>query len=726
MNKIVKFSAFALVQVLTVFGAFALKPINTGDALKDSVAMANRRTALRCLSLSSDYAASGNWNAVSSQVELGLSYDDSISDLWYLKALAFSNLKKPAANVLAFVETALENDNWASYNYDSARVLYADILSDTLRSQEVSAVLDKAPLVFSADAEYIRAKAYYRLGTPGSLEQARTKIDNARKIYPRDERFPLLFFKSESPENNDPAVRSEAQFFISQIKQYADAAPSKAADLEAYAAVFARGDERVRMLQSFNARGFRHPLYAKAALDSGLLTQEQAVSYIEDFSDSGIDYDILVQLVRSLTEDSAKEKMASYLLAFNGSILRDMDGDGIYNMSVKYSRGRPQTIIYDANQDQLYEWRVACDFGTPVSGTANPANMDFEYGEYPYLKNVSFRDLSGTVITSFELPAGSLSWTPVNLKADPVLTLSESLPFFFPELNVEDYNPQDFYKLGIVNPLQRGAVYPLPVEKLVKGSSVAIVPTRERKGAFIRFAVLDGKIQTGDYFYEGKLYAHSEFKNDIPSVRMVDSDGDGIFEMTEIYASDKDGSMDVHSMEDERNIIINMLGIKTASTPWYLKQVQVDTNKDSVPDFTEQYSSYGGKVLSWDTDGDGKWDVRYVRASRTKAQDGTDNPITEEAFFYDENKNQVHVVAKGGKPVSVKKGNIALDVHEDSLYKFYWIGKEGANELAKQVLTELNKQKSESIAVIVEYGGIRVKGIKIGENSYGMIIPPLN
>ena len=207
---------------------------------------------------------------------------------------------------------------------------------------------------------------------------------------------------------------------------------------------------------------------------------------------------------------------------------------------------------------------------------------------------------------------------------------------------------------------------------------------------------------------------------------MVDSDGDGIFETTEIYASDKDGSMDVHSMEDERNIIINMLGIKTASTPWYLKQVQVDTNKDSVPDFTEQYSSYGGKVLSWDTDGDGKWDVRYVRASRTKAQDGTDNPITEEAFFYDENKNQVHVVAKGGKPVSVKKGNIALDVHEDSLYKFYWIGKEGSNELAKQVLTELNKQKSESIAVIVEYGGIRVKGIKIGENSYGMIIPPLN
>ena len=46
MNKIVKIGVFALFEFASIFSAVARKPINTGDALKDSAAMANRRTGV--------------------------------------------------------------------------------------------------------------------------------------------------------------------------------------------------------------------------------------------------------------------------------------------------------------------------------------------------------------------------------------------------------------------------------------------------------------------------------------------------------------------------------------------------------------------------------------------------------------------------------------------------------------------------------------------------------
>ena len=39
------------------FIAYALEPIRTGDSLKDSADLANRRTALRCLSNATGYVS---------------------------------------------------------------------------------------------------------------------------------------------------------------------------------------------------------------------------------------------------------------------------------------------------------------------------------------------------------------------------------------------------------------------------------------------------------------------------------------------------------------------------------------------------------------------------------------------------------------------------------------------------------------------------------------------
>ena len=143
--------------------ASALEPVKTGDPLADSASIANRRTALRCLSLAKEYAAQKDWNAVISQSMLGLAYDDGIADLWYVYAVAENELDATKAEILPLVTKALTQGEWVDYNRDGARILYADILCDTGRYKEVPAVLDAKPVLFSADAEYIRAKAYYRM-----------------------------------------------------------------------------------------------------------------------------------------------------------------------------------------------------------------------------------------------------------------------------------------------------------------------------------------------------------------------------------------------------------------------------------------------------------------------------------------------------------------------------------------------------------------------------------
>ena len=59
------------------------------------------------------------------------------------------------------------------------------------------------------------------------------------------------------------------------------------------------------------------------------------------------------------------------------------------------------------------------------------------------------------------------------------------------------------------------------------------------------------------------------------------------------------------------------------------------------------------------------------------------------------------------------------------MYKFYWLGKTGSSELAKEVLTNLSRNPTQCVAMVVEHDGIRVKGIKIGDTAYGMIMKGL-
>ena len=130
----------------SVFWAFVLSFIclfSSGLASQSASKIANRQTAIRCLQLAKSFINQNSWDSVPSRIEMGLAYDDSISDLWYLNAVTKFHFGSSRSEVLPLVEKALACDEWVDYNRDNARILYADLLCDTGSYQKALDLLDE-------------------------------------------------------------------------------------------------------------------------------------------------------------------------------------------------------------------------------------------------------------------------------------------------------------------------------------------------------------------------------------------------------------------------------------------------------------------------------------------------------------------------------------------------------------------------------------------------------
>ncbi len=672
----------------------------------NSANLANRKTALRCLELAKNYSAKKQWTLAVSQAELGLSYDNKIADLWYILAVSKTGMGESKNNVLQLVTKSLYSGEWLDYNRDSARVLYADILSDTLRGEQAIEVLDSKPVIFSADAEYIRAKSYYRIG---QKENARLKIDTARKMYPDDIRFPLLFFTYEDSKDTDEFVVKTASNFNQRIRLYGNGAPELDAELQIKAAGFAFGEEQERMLKSFNARRYRHPLYAILAYQNNLLTPQKALSYMASFADSRVDFDLFNQFFNILAESKdseVMEKSKEYLAQYSGILCFDTDGDKINNMEVKFTRGRPATIVYDQNQDENNEFIVACDFGVPVHADVNYNHFSVEWENYPYLSTAVFHGSDNSELVKFNIIQNELAWSPVSIEYNQ---------FIYDEFGVEFYIPS--YAKNQV---------PLTTKLLVDKCYNYQLKSRERKNALITYIVLDGHTQLAEYTMNGKLYAQAEFQNGVPAIRIVDADDDGVFETTEFYGFTKDVDLMIQTSEEEKAIMTNLFGLPSTGEGFYLSKIQIDRNKNTIPDFIEEYMAFGEKFTSWDTNEDGLWDVQYHRLPRVKDSQGRLDPLVEESSFYDIKKDlMITVRAVDGVPSKVISGDQNLEVIKDKENDFYWIGQAGGEFDAQICVNELNALGNQGECIVVTTKENKILCVRVGNYLYGKIVHAL-
>jgi hypothetical protein len=689
--------------VLSALCMFLLIIISPLSAQGKSLSAANRKTAVRFLKLAEEYLIEKNWDSAYSQARMGIAYDDTVADLWYMEAAAESGLGKPRAEVLPLVTKALSEGQWVDYNRDGARILYSDLLCDTGEYAKAVDVIDAPPFIYSADAEYIRVKAYYRMNTPESVSKARNEVNGARKIYSDDTRFPRLFFRYEyAGKKGDisPEVQSIADSFITRMSQYSN--PD--AELEIYAALFATGSKKVRMLQAFSAHNNEHPLYAGAALAAGLMTQPQALDYFFRFADKTVSLSMLTSFVPLITEDAAKNSLIEHLNAYDGVLTVDTDGDLEPNLTVQYKRGRPQSLVWDSNNDGVNEWTALCDFGTPVSVNLGAGKIELYYGTYPAVVKAVFSGNAGKFRdASFTLADETFNWSPFEMKTLAQFKNDPGCDFFVPVVDLRLAQPD--------------------TDALLKASSSYEIPSQERGGSTIVFTMLDGLPRTADYYTGGisaqsadrKMYAHEVFKNGYPAMRSVDNDDDGIFETTETFGYDPTGKM--HNTAQDNVVTDGNLSEKSGV---YIKMIQIDEDGDTVPDFTEEYLPDGGKIASWDTDADGNWNIRYERYPQKDEK----NIIIEDASFYvPPEKSLVTVTSVNGEPVKVSSGNFSYTVAKGIEDGLFWIGTEGSHEDERNALAVLNRSSSQGVSVLVQSDKKRILAVRVENKSYLEILP---
>lgn len=687
---------------------------------ENSAAAANRRTALRCLQRATQYASEKQWAAAQSQAALGLSYDGQVADLWYVSAVAQSMQGAAIAKVLPLAEKSLTDADWVGYNRDNARIFYADLLADTCRFTEAVAILDAEPFLHSADAEYVRAKAFYNLRGEAYTQRAREKLNAARRVYPMDARFARLFFAHEYARNKaalygdgalSPLVRKLADSFIAQVPQYPDAD----AELELYAAIFASGARRTRLLSSFKARGLKAPLYAETALRAGLIGEDEAVERFVEFADVAVDRAVLESFVSLITGKAARAFLSDYFAAYDGSVFSDTDGDLRPNLTVRYSRGRPAFISYDTNQDGEADWTVECDFGVPVLARILEADVSVQYAAWPWVHKVHYlvptADASFATVLEFNLVSETLSWAPFSIDALPVLSRALDVALFYPSLS--------------------DALPNVSLEQLLLSSSSYERASTERMGARIRVSLLDGVPQTARYYTaQGVLYAQAQFDEGTPVVRLVDVNGDGLFETTEQYAETEPTAAVCAAEEMQALAALSATNVARLSADdaahgrkLYVRMIQIDQNGDTTPDFTEEYDVDGGKISSWDTDGDGLWDTRYVRYARADGE-----PLREESLFHQPLTGAiVAVYQEDGVPVRVSDGERELAVN--AAQGMYWLGTAGSPLAAQSVVEAVSQLESQGISIIVECTDSnatneRMFAVRVGNMIFGELLVP--
>ena len=643
----------AFLLFILVFSIFS-------NVFADSEVFANRNVALRYLKLSQDYLIKSQWNNVISYAEIGLNYDSSLADLWYVRAVALSQKNEATYILIEYLEKALENE-WVSYNPSGAKLLLANCYYKTMEYEKALVLLEDRALTLNSDALKLRGKIFY---ITQNIDKARETINTGYRMFPSDVDFPLIFYQFENLSNleNEKAKISNEMFvelnktFLSLIFEYVDSKNFINQDLLLLASTFADKELQTKILKVYKSQGIKNPLYSIKAWETGFISVEEAVSSYFKLSNGQIDFNLLQELIDGISEEN-KNLIFSVLDNFEGIINFDFNKDGFYELITEYKNGRPNNAVYEQKQDGILTWSATFDYGTPRKIYIPSKELTLIYARYPYVSEVKTENLD------FYLIPDTFSWLPLNV-----------------ELASFSKDVCDFY-----------IVYPDSTDfdsSLIYKNSSSVVTFLSNKNQIgedkIRFLLSDGEIVSGNYYLDNNLYAASVFENGKLIFRNVDKDLNGSFDATEIFSEVENPSDDyVENFNFE-----DVFGTFPYSKKLWLSSVTIDLNEDSVADYFENYNQDGSKTKKWDS-------IQETRNS--------ENNLVSVIFENPQNKRLIQVNFEAERPISFFYNNGVYPVKYDSEKDFYWIGDipdYEENLDYKKIKTDLLNKKTDYSVVI--------------------------
>ncbi len=682
---------------------------------QNSYQVANKNTAVRCLKLAENCLMSRDWNNALKQAELGLSYDDSISDLIYVKAAALMNMNSKKADVLGQINKAFELDNWVNNKKNGARILYADLLSDTGKYEDSMNLLDSQPFIFSADAEFIRIKNMYRMGTSQSIENARLKLNSAIRIYPSDSRFANLFFMFEMALLQNYAilginyeipdiVKTVANYYISKLPDY----DGKNLELELLASFFTSGDMQNRLVRAIDSKEQTvHPLLAVAGLQVGLYSEKKAVELFFETVENAFCLSDLEFLTLHLRDSEVSDFLMEKLLNYDGFVYVDGDFDLQNEVVIEYKTGRPLNINCDFDNDGNQDFYAKCDFGSPEIVQLQGENISVYYQEYPFVSKIILHDNSKTdevqqnkqtVLNYF---GKEFSFAPVELKENDVFGML-GLDFYVPVFTNTQFSLPDF-------------------DSLYKNAISVEYPVKERENAKVVYTIFQGETISAVFLQNEKNYAFCNFSN-IPFGRAVDFDDDGVYETLEQYDLILE-NQDANSLY-EPEFLTSIFGenflhqMINENKKIYLKKISIDRNSNQFYEYAEEYLSDNGKISFWDNNDDGIIDSKHTRFPQKNGES-----LQEESVFYDKDgKMIVSIIFVDKTPIKMFESNAEVLINAGENKNFYWIEEVQSLQVENQILDSFKNMKQGAVEIF-ESEGARFSIIKVEEDYFCKLLP---
>lgn len=650
---------------------------------------ANRQTAIRCAEVAKSFLMEENYSQALSQVELGLAYDETVSDLWYIKGMCAKLQKNPMAEILEVSQKAFSYSDWTHFSEDLGIILYAESLINTGKNELAYEVLENRKDIYSRDAEYLRALSCYLLG---DVTKARSIISSAINVFPDDIRFPKLFYKNEyfSSVFLDKEIDDGALTLASKLNSKISLWTKKCSEILFYAYFFEQDEVLAqRMIHQFFSEFDVIPESIPTAIKYNILSQENARVKFENFCNDGIDVNLFKKIISSFTEDKQKILLVSFLSKFSGVVTYDVNNDFIIDMKVTYNSGRPSFIQQDFNQDDVIDCEIVCDFGTPSMLYNYNRKLEVSYGTYPFIDSVKIFD-----DTNYFLVKNSFSWTNIDF-------IEENLC-----MNYMFYFVKPIFQENEIN-----------VSSLFTNSyRISSQIVKENDVYQKRFVLSNGLPIQSTYSKNGIPYANAIFEGGHILYRNVDKNNDGIYETTEFYKFDTFNHKNFISENERRDLYLELFGTIDALEGLYISKISIDDNSDGIAECSEEFL-FSGKKTSW-FDKNGNFSVSYERFINPENQ----NEIIEKSIFTNPiNKKNITVEFVNNVPQKLFDETDEYSILQNDITPIFWISSIPNDELSILVYNFFENNDEQGKVHILEFPkfpNIRILAIKIGDNFF--------
>ena len=653
-----------------------------------------RQTAIRCAINAKNFLEDGNFSSALESSKKGLSYDDSVSDLWYTRALSEKALfvaktseqvtqRSQKYEICEFAKNAFELNDWVSFSSEQGKILYAQCLVDINEPEKACEILKNS---FSSDVEYIRCQAYYAMK---DFARARSIISTASKVFPEDERFPYLFFRTEffasafKDEKPDNATLEISQRFLKKIQKY----QTKEPDILFYASFFADSksnngslSEKDRLLRQYFSEKKIVPEAIYVGIKEGLLTQNQSYNYFIKFCALPMNVNIFEKTLSCFTDKEIISSLEKYLSSFSGILYSDFNENFYAELYVQYKSGRPFSVFADCDENSKDDFVVSCNFGFPIACTVYENNIEIEFDAYPNIKK--------TIIdsdVSFSFIDGEVSWQPLELTEKEVY---DKFSFYFVTLShkeMPNFSPSEYLSL---------------LQKSYEVVAVGYDDGRKEKIFTIRDEVPVEIV----YRRNGLIYAKAFFVDGILTERWLDMDFNEEYEACEFYKYDeKNYRMYLDDFVSD-GLYFELFGTIKAKKGLYIYKMGYDYDADGLFDCVDEFLTDGSKIT---------WYEGYNETSSYEKH--LKNGVKYETFTLNYENEKIAIDAIDEKPIRIRDNLEEKNISYDEENGVYFIGELPPSEICSSVAEKIKEFPGNNFfRALIQYQNVNIMILRLG------------